>query len=307
MATNNIRLIIVSGISGSGTSTALRALEDIGFFSVNNLPDALLDSFVEELLLQSKKTSEQQHRCYALVVDCRDQAAVERILNARSVLVDAGILVELLFLDCQDEVVASRFRQTRRPHPLICSGLGSNAAKVGGASIKTVAEALERERLLLADLRLAADRIVDTSMLTPHELRRVAERFAEHRQLHVEVAVLSFGFKYGVPQDIDLLVDVRFLPNPYFDEELRDKTGLDAKVRDRVFSVPDAQEFVDRYFSLLEFLLSRYEKEGKRYLTLAVGCTGGKHRSVAVGQRFVEQFAEQGREVLLRHRDIERG
>ena len=300
MATNNIRLIIVSGISGSGTSTALRALEDIGFFSVNNLPDALLDGFVDELLKQAQECSGQQKRAFGLLVDCRDQDAVGRIQKARAKLNKAGVQVELLFLECSDEVVASRFRQTRRPHTLIGDTTGVNS------NIRTVAEALDRERLCLADLRRDADRILDTSALSPHDLRRLVEQFAQCDNLQVEITLLTFGFKYGVPQDIDLMVDVRFLPNPYFVEELKAKTGLCAEVSQYVFAQTDSQEFIGRYFSLLEFLLPRYEAEGKRYLTIAVGCTGGKHRSVAVSMRLAEMFKEQGKTVSLCHRDIDR-
>ena len=300
MATSNIRLIIVSGISGSGTSTALRALEDIGFFSVNNLPDALLDGFVQELLKQAEQCTGQQKRAFGLLVDCRDQDTVGRIQKARAKLSDAGVQVELLFLECSDEVVASRFRQTRRPHPLIGNSTGANS------DIRTVAEALEKERICLADLRRDADRILDTSTLSPHDLRRIVEQFAECENLQVEVTLLTFGFKYGVPQDIDLMVDVRFLPNPYFVEELKEKTGLCSQVSKYVFAGTDSEEFIGRYFSLLEFLLPRYEAEGKRYLTIAVGCTGGKHRSVAVAKRLAEMFKEQGKLVSLCHRDIER-
>ncbi len=303
---DGIELVIVSGISGSGKSTALNAYEDVGFFCLDNLPAPLVEHFVNLLIselssAQKETTSDAENppsdrrNRYALLVDCRDAVSVELIRRAMVRLSDAGVTVSLLFLECQEEVVATRFRQTRRPHPML----------QGSSIVKTIAEALERERELLADLRVAADRIIDTSNYSPHELRRRIEDDARHTN-SLKLHILSFGFKYGVPHDIDLLIDVRFLPNPHFVEELRPLRGVDKKIQDYVFTGSDADEFLSKYMALLEFLIPKYQEEGKRYLTLAIGCTGGKHRSVALGERFSEILQSKKLDISLTHRDIER-
>jgi len=243
----------------------------------------------------NKKKESDQSSDFALLVDCRVGNAFPHIGAAIDQLRAAGVSVSLLFLDCQDEVVVRRFRETRRPHPLHISEAGS--------FLQTIAEALVKERELLADFRDSADRVIDTSTLTPHQLRAVIEDFCGQRQT-LRTIITSFGFKYGSPTDVDLLIDVRFLPNPYFVEDLRPLTGKDQSVSDYVFETEDAKEFFRRYLSLLEFLIPRYQKEGKRYLTIGVGCTGGRHRSVAVSLALKEELKQRGIAAQVKHRDL---
>jgi len=302
-----VRLVIISGVSGSGKSTALKAFEDIGYFCLDNLPAPLVEHFVNLILNQVSKldsdrttadhssgsTEERNH--YALLVDCRDNTSVNLIQEAINRLSKAGVDVCLLFLECQDDAALTRYRQTRRPHPLLQS---SNL-------LKTIAEALEKERELLSDLRALANLIIDTTSYSPHDLRKRIEEYDQYKT-DLELAIISFGFKYGVPNDIDLLVDVRFLPNPYYVENLRPLIGTDPRIVAHVFSSPDADQFVTRYYSLLEFLIPKYQEEGKRYMTLAVGCTGGKHRSVAISERLAVELRTRDQQVSLSHRDTER-
>ena len=192
-------------------------------------------------------------------------------------------------------LLVRRFRETRRPHPL---HLGSSSS-----FLQTIAEALAEEREMLSDFRASADHVIDTSRLTPHELRSAIEDFCGMRQT-LRTVITSFGFKYGSPTDVDLLMDVRFLPNPYFVEELRDLTGKDKQVSDYVFSSKDTGGFVERFLSLLEFLIPRYQQEGKRYLTIGIGCTGGRHRSVSVSIALCDELNRRGIPVQVTHRDV---
>ncbi|OVE79985.1 RNase adaptor protein RapZ, partial [bacterium J17] len=233
---------------------------------------------------------------YALMVDCRDERSVNDIRRAMSRLKEAGIPVSVVFFDCQDEVAIRRFRETRRPHPLL----------VAGASVGTISDALAKERELLSELRNVADLVIDTTALSPHDLRRLIEEETSYRR-NLQIVIESFGFKYGVSHNVDLVADVRFLPNPHFVSDLQPKTGKDAGVVDYVFSNGDAEEFVNRYYSLLSFLIPKFEKEGKHYLTIGIGCTGGKHRSVAISRKLQELLKRDGINVTIRHRDIKRG
>jgi len=305
-------LVVITGVSGSGKSTALNALEDIGFLCVDNLPAPLIDGFVDFLLGLPKGWSESTQqglslghalpeegrgkRRFALRVDCRGENSWAEVGRAIERLEKAGTQVSLLFFDCQDDVLIRRFRETRRPHPLI----------LAQRSVATIAEALKRERELLADFRLHASRIIDTTQFSPHELRRVLEDLIGHERT-LQLVFLSFGFKYGIPHDADLVADVRFLPNPYFVAELKSSTGEDQAVWDYVMASKDSGEFLSRYSSLLEFLIPRYQLEGKRYLTVAVGCTGGRHRSVVMTEALAKRLDVNGVETSVRHRDIARG
>ena len=291
------RLVIISGTSGSGKSTALNAFEDYGYFCVENLPAPLINNFVE---LLSQPANEQgapspsgSLRKCALLVDCRDDQSFPHVKAAMQKLEKAGIQVDLLFFDCQDESILRRYSETRRPHPQLQAGAS------------TVAEGLVREREILAGFRETATKIIDTTNFSPHDLRRVVEDFCGHRN-QLEVTVISFGYKYGIPQDADLLVDVRFLCNPHFVKELRPLTGVDQRVVDYVFSAELSEEFVQRYVSLLDFLIPNYREEGKTYLTVAVGCTGGRHRSVALANRIRQELVQRGIPAKARHRDIAR-
>ncbi|MCL4140282.1 UNVERIFIED_CONTAM: hypothetical protein GTU68_061628 [Idotea baltica] len=281
-----MRLLIVSGVSGSGKSTALNALEDIGYYCLDKLPSDLISRFLE--LLQFERSER-----YALLVDCRDFTSVALVREAIPELKKLKIDTEILFLEANEETVKTRFRQTRRPHPMVS----------GSASTKTIGEALETERRLLADLRSAADFVVDTSNMSPHDLRRELEAHDSHQRV-MRVSVESFGFKYSTPNDADLVLDVRFLPNPHYVAELRPQTGKDKAVADYVFSHQDAHEILQRYRELLSFLLPRYRAEGKRYLKIGIGCTGGKHRSVALTEALAKALSEDCPNVVVRHRDI---
>lgn len=300
------KTIIISGVSGSGKSTALHAFEDLGYFCVDNLPTPLIGHFVDFLLDIPEEWSagsltfglprdEHHERRFALLVDCRDAHSVKLVLTGAKRLRAAGADVSLLYFDCSDEVVLRRFQETRRPHPLL----------VYSESEKTVTEALAKERELLADFREAATHVIDTSSYTPHTLRRLVTDYAGSA-LKLEVSLLSFGFKFGLPSDADLVLDVRFLPNPYFVSELREQTGLEQAVSDYVFSHEEAHDLLTNYRELLTFLIPRYEKEGKKYLTVAIGCTGGRHRSVAIAEKLGEMLRAEGLPIAVRHRDKER-
>lgn len=283
------RLVILSGVSGAGKSTALKAFEDMGFFCVDNLPAQLIPDF-SKFLLDAPKPSAQ----YALLVDCRGENFLPLVVRAVDSLKAAGVEVKLFYLDCQDEVAIRRYRETRRPHPLLVG----NRPTVG-----TIAEAIEQEREILAPFRQIAQTTIDTTGYSPHDLRRVLEGALAHTR-HLEIVLTSFGFKNALPLDSDLVIDVRFLPNPYFVQELTELTGLDPKVKEYVLSNQVTQDFLERYTKLLEFLVPHYEKEGKRYLTIAVGCTGGKHRSVVITECLAENLKKFGYQSTIRHRDI---
>lgn len=297
-------LVIISGVSGSGKSTALKAFEDSGYLCIDNLPAPLISNLVD-LLIDGKTTSEHTlaqlenvsspQEKYALLIDCRGKGEFAAIKEAVAKLRSMSISVSLLFFDCQDEVVIRRFRETRRPHPLL----------VRDSLVKTIGEALVRERELLAAFREEADVVIDTSAYSVHDLRGVVERYCGS-EASLELFITSFGFKYGAPIEADLLLDVRYLKNPHFDAELRPKTGLEKAVVDYVWQDEGAEETVRRYVELLEFLVPRYKKEGKRYLTVGIGCTGGRHRSVALAAEIARTLEASGHETEVIHRDITR-
>ncbi len=301
---NKPRLVIISGISGSGKSTVLNAFEDMGFSCIENLPVPLLASFAD-LLCSSDAGEEGTAKVampgwsggsrFALLLNVREENSYTQIRPAVARLRDAGVDVSLLFLDCQDEIIVRRYSETRRPHPLL----------IGMQTSRSLAEAVLRERELLSAYREAATRVFDTTAFSPHELRRVIEDYCQHHT-KMEVSLVSFGYRFGVPNDADLLIDVRFLANPHFVRELRPFSGLEKAVSDYVFQDPDAEDLVRRYIDLLEFLLPRYQSEGKRYLTIGIGCTGGRHRSIAVAMRLKEELEGRGMLISVRHRDIDR-
>jgi len=279
-------VLVITGMSGSGKSTAVRALEDAGWFCIDNLPAPLLPKVAELGVGQNR---------LAFVVDVREGQYLIDAPSAIEELRRAGHGVEVLFLDSSDESIVRRYSETRRRHPL------------GGA--QGVAEGIERERNVLAALREHAEHVLDTSTMTVHELRRqVMARFAADTRAGMALTLMSFGFKYGVPSNADLVFDVRFLPNPFFIPELKPFTGKDPRVASFVVDRPDAWEFLDRVFEMLEFLVPRYQREGKTYLTVAIGCTGGKHRSVAIAHVLGERLkdATWGTAAQMWDRDIEK-
>jgi RNase adapter protein RapZ len=278
-------IIVITGMSGSGKSTAIRALEDAGWFCIDNLPAPLLMKVTE--LGESRDL-------LAFVVDVREGQFLKDAPRAIEEARRAGHKVEVLFLDSSDDALTRRYSETRRRHPL--SGSGS------------VAEGIMRERQALQELREQAEHVVDTSSLTVHELRRqVMTRFGTTSH-GLSLSVMSFGFKYGVPSNADMVLDVRFLPNPFFVPELKAFTGREPNVAAFVLDRPDSWVFLDKTYELLEFLVPRYQREGKSYLTVAIGCTGGKHRSVAIAHALTQRLklAPFGEHAQLWDRDIEK-
>lgn len=278
-------VVIVTGMSGAGRSTAANVLEDNDFFVVDNLPPKLITSVADEAgLLDGTRAK------LAVVVDTRGGVNLADIETAVKNLLSRGIRTTILFLDADDQALATRFEETRRTHPVREGGLADKIAS---------------ERRSMEEIRGAADVIIDTTRLNVHELRdRVEKSVSELDPRRMHVDVLSFGFKRGLPRVVDLLFDVRFLPNPHWVPELRPSTGLDADVRDYVFGQPDAVDFTDRAWNMLEFLVPRYEREGKAYLTIGVGCTGGRHRSVAIAEELASRLDTLDIDVQVRHRDI---
>jgi UPF0042 nucleotide-binding protein len=280
--------VVVTGLSGAGKSHAIRALEDLGYSCVDNLPIALIPTFAD-LPLRDRDGV----RRAAVVVDIREGRGLSRFPAVyRRLKKRAGRGVRLIFLEASDSVLLRRFSETRRPHPL---GRG-----------RTIAEGLAEERRLLEPIRQLADEVIDTSALTVHELRRrILETTGSARATPLSVTVLSFGFRRGVPEDADLVLDVRFLPNPHFEPGLRRWSGRNARVARYVLRTKVAAKFMRLTTALLEFLVPRYVEEGKAYLTIAVGCTGGRHRSVAIAEALAARLRRlEGIRVRVRHRDV---
>jgi len=282
-------LVIISGLSGSGKTHAIKCFEDLGFFCVDNLPPALLPKFAELCLQRGRDVQD-----VALGIDIRERGFFSDFFRNLETLKASGYAVELLFLEAKDEVLVRRFSESRRPHPLL-----PQASVLEGVQ-------LERERLM--DLRQNADRIIDTSDITVHELKDLlARQYLESVQGHrLTLSLLTFGFKFGVPYDIDLLFDVRFLLNPNFVPDLKELTGEDSRVQSYIRSDPNTKPLLDHLKSLFRFLLPLYEQERRSYLTVAIGCTGGRHRSVAIASMLKQTFAALGHDVSIRHRDLHR-
>ena len=283
-----LRVVVVTGLSGSGKSTAIKAFEDLDYFCVDNLPVVLLPDF---LRLREKSSEDPYH--IALGMDIRERSFLESYPKVFDELRGRGSNLEILFLDATDEALQRRFSQTRRKHPLVGAG--------------TVLDRIKAERERLEDLKGMATRVIDTSNLNVHELKRMISRlytvYPEDDALQVNV--LSFGFKYGVPAEADIVMDVRFLPNPFFIEELRELNGTQEPVIRFVMQQGQTQLFLDKFADLVNYLLPRYREEGKNYLTIAVGCTGGKHRSVVITEQLKIQLAGLGYPVTAGHRDVE--
>jgi RNase adapter protein RapZ len=284
-------VLIVTGLSGSGKSTAIHVLEDLGFYCIDNLPVTLIPRFLELCA-----NSEEHINRVALGIDLRERVSLREYPAVLADLRQRGQRIEILYLEATDEVLVRRFSETRRPHPAAGDG--------GGAILQGIRS--ERERL--AGLREVADQVIDTSAYTVHELREHLKRRLARisPDASLLVSVESFGYKYGVPTDADVMFDVRFLPNPFFVEELRPKTGVDPEVAAFVLQRPETERFLAQVSDLLESTLPLYVREGKSYLTLAIGCTGGRHRSVVVAEELTRRLTAWGYRVQVRHRDLQR-
>jgi RNase adapter protein RapZ len=286
---SGIEVAVVTGLSGAGRSTAAKCLEDLGWFVVDNLPPELISTMVE-LGAQARGAITR----VAVVMDVRSRAFTEDLAAIIKDLDARGYKPRVLFLEATDDVLIRRFEAVRRSHPMQGDG--------------RLADGIAAERLLLTPLREEADLVLDSSSLSVHQLRaKIEDSFGTETSARTRVTVLSFGYKYGLPMDADLVMDVRFLPNPFWIPELREQTGLDSEVRNYVLSQEGAEEFLDRYHELLRLIGTGYRREGKRYLTLAVGCTGGKHRSVAISEELSALLSsEDGMAVKVVHRDLGR-
>ncbi|MBM7775289.1 UPF0042 nucleotide-binding protein [Actinokineospora baliensis] len=284
-----IEVAVVTGLSGAGRSTAAKCLEDLGWFVVDNLPPELISTMVE-LGSQARGVITK----VAVVMDVRSRAFTEDLSAIIKDLDAKGYRPRVLFLEATTDVLVRRFEHVRRGHPM--QGEGRLIDGIGA------------ERELLRPLREEADLVLDTSTLSVHQLRaKIEDAFGSDAAATTRVTVLSFGYKYGLPMDADLVMDVRFLPNPFWIPELKDQTGRDSDVRNYVLSQEGADEFLDRYHELLRLIGAGYRREGKRYLTLAIGCTGGKHRSVAISEELARRLAdEDGMAVKVVHRDLGR-
>ena len=277
-------VVVVTGMSGAGKSTSAKVLEDLGYSVIDNLPPGLIPE-----LIRHKEVPERVENL-GLVMDLRDGNTIDDLRVPIYNLRGLGAAVVVVFLDAEDQVLIRRYEENRRPHPM---------------GKETIVESVQSERALTAELRAWADVVVDTSDYSVHDLRdRVETEFtAASWQPSMRVSVRSFGFKHGSPRDADLVFDVRFLPNPHWHEELRPLRGTDAPVRDFVLGHRDAETFLDHAIGMLEFLIPRYEAEGKSYLSIAVGCTGGKHRSVAIAEEIAKRIGQSDIAVSVRHRD----
>lgn len=284
------RVVIITGLSGSGKTTAIRALEDLGYFCIDNLPIPLFPKVLE---LSSTGPSRQEWRRLAFVVDTRDHVHLDQADAMLDQLSGEGIEVQILFLEAEDDVLMRRFSETRRRHPLSPTG--------------SVRDGIREERKRLDHLRRRANLVVDSSVHTVHTLKAlVQDHFGGKHDPPFSITILSFGFKHGLPSESDLVFDLRFLPNPHFVEELRPQTGLDEPVRNFVLCLPEATRFLSLFQELAAFILPLYEREGKSYLTIGIGCTGGKHRSVAMTESIAEALRARGWNATAKHRDVPR-
>ncbi len=284
----NKKIIIITGLSGSGKSTAIDALEDAGFFCIDNLPVILLPKFLE---LRAETGSEITK--LALVMDLREEEFIQRYPDIFTKLRQEGYLFEILFLEASTEALLRRYSQTRRKHPL--------------SEAKSLLEGIQAERKELKDLREIADLIIDTSNYNVHELKEIILNHVLKAvpAKRMKIYLLSFGFKYGIPHDADLVIDVRFLPNPHFVQELRNLDGTSPKVKEFMDRWKETHIFLEKYLDLLNYLIPHYEKEGKSSLTIAVGCTAGTHRSVSIADAIYRELKKTTNLITLTHRDIE--
>lgn len=283
-----MRIVFVTGMSGAGKRTALKVFEDVGYYCVDNLPVSLVSKFVELAVTGDKNT-----RNIAMGVDVRSGDGIGQLANVLEALDKEGLKYDILFLDAEDDVLIKRYKETRRNHPL--------------AGENRVMEGITRERGEIEFLKQRADYIIDTSTLLTRELKQELEKiFVKDEQFkNIVVTVLSFGFKYGIPEDADLVFDVRFLPNPYYIDELRPLTGNDKPIHDYVMGFEQSEVFLDKLVDMLKFLIPNYVLEGKNRLVVGIGCTGGKHRSVTIANELYDKLSDGDYGIKLYHRDIE--
>lgn len=281
-----MHIVIVTGMSGAGKSSALNIFEDMGYYCMDNLPPQLMTNFIE---LARDARHEIEHA--AIGMDIRGGHFFEALNSSMENLKASGTIVSVLFVEADDEVLIRRYKEGRRPHPLDKAG--------------NIYDGIQRERAMLRNIRNMADAIIDTSRFNLGELKQEIESIYREQdgEQKLLISISSFGFKYGLPLDADLVFDARFVPNPYYVPELRPKTGIDTEVSDYVLSYPEAQEFIRRLQEMLVFLFPLYLREGKRSLVVAVGCTGGRHRSVAIAQELADRLKGEGRLVSVTHRD----
>ena len=280
------RLVVITGISGSGKSLAARCFEDLGFFCVDNLPVELIGDFASWVASNPGRKDRS-----AAVVDVRDEANLDALPGVLDRLARDDVQVRLIFFECTDNALNRRFSETRRPHPMSREG-------------EPLLDAIRREREIMSPVRERADRIIDTTQFNAHELRSFLKNAYGGPESGLNVNVISFGFKYGVPTEADLVFDLRFLPNPYFVDGLRAKTGRDAEVRDYLAGFPLTGEFKTRLRDFVDFLLPHFARGGKTYVSIALGCTGGKHRSVAMAEALSKHLQATGRAASVTHRDL---
>lgn len=286
-----MRFVVVTGMSGGGKSTVLRMLEDAGFYCVDNLPVSLIEKFVELIATPGGEVSK-----VALGLDVRAGQAFADAQKVLEKLKENGYVFEILFMEANDRTLLKRYKETRRMHPLSQGG--------------RIEEGIEKERVILNDIKVKSDYVIDTSNLLTRELKEEIESiFVQNKEYdNLMITILSFGFKYGIPADADLVFDVRFLPNPFYIDELKHKTGNDKEVQDYVMSFQEAHIFIDKLADMIEFLIPNYIKEGKYQLVIGIGCTGGKHRSITLANKLYERIKKvRGYGVKIAHRDIGQG
>ena len=287
-----MRFVIVTGMSGGGKATAIHMLEDAGFYCVDNLPVSLIEKFADLITMPENEIDK-----VVLGIDARAGQAVEEVAGMIDSLKERGIPVEVLFMDCSDQVLIKRYKETRRVHPMNVNDTG-----------RRIEDGIAKERAVLAEVKKRADYVIDSSQLLTRELKEELDRiFVKNEGYNsLMVTILSFGFKYGIPSDADLVFDVRFLPNPYYIDELKHQTGNDKGVQDYVKSFPACGEFLDKLTDMLQFLIPGYVQEGKYQLVVGIGCTGGQHRSVTIANELYKRLKEAGGNygIKISHRDV---
>lgn len=286
-----MKFVIVTGMSGGGKRTALKMLEDIGFYCVDNLPVALIGKFVELIANPGSEVTK-----VALGIDVRAGQSFEELVDILDDIKKAGYVYDMLFMEASDAVLLKRYKESRRMHPLSPEG--------------RVEEGIHKERAILKPIREISDYVIDTSKLLTRELKEELDRIFIGNEAYnsLIVSIMSFGFKFGIPADADLVFDVRFLPNPFYIDELKHQTGQDEAVQDYVKSFPETEQFMEKLTDMIRFLIPNYVKEGKYQLVIAIGCTGGKHRSVTLANELYDRLKDQGGYGLtIGHRDIRQG